>query len=331
MRKVWIYKRPGKPGYWVGWYEGTKRKAKALPTKTLAEHYQRILYTKLNSDVFTSPIASPWSDMVERYRRHKVAQGLRKKSIWEAMHTLELFEQAQPVETSAQFTRYAVDMFIAERQAYVSRHTVNKDISNLRAFARWAADNHYIEPMRLSKLKVDQRQPHALSPDQVKRLLDAVKPDPRWHMRVLLAVATGLRREDIESIRPKDFDLDKSVVATYSRKTRKRMAERPLPRAILPAVRRYLDSIPPGQTRLFSDTHTHKKWKRFREKAGLPQLRFHDLRATFASLLAQRGVGQSVVQTLLEHSTPTLTHQVYTDVSPALESAVNTLPTDGWV
>jgi len=45
MRKVWIYKRKSIKGWWVGWYESGKRKAKVLPTKTLAEHYRQIKYS----------------------------------------------------------------------------------------------------------------------------------------------------------------------------------------------------------------------------------------------------------------------------------------------
>ena len=54
MKKVWVYKRKNIKGFWVGWYESGKRKAKALPTRTLAEHYCQIKYGQLNSDVFTN-------------------------------------------------------------------------------------------------------------------------------------------------------------------------------------------------------------------------------------------------------------------------------------
>jgi len=37
-------------------------------------------------------------------------------------------------------------------------------------------------------------------------------------------------------------------------------------------------------------------------KAGLTDLKFHDLRKTFGSLLAQNGVSTAVTQKLLEHS-----------------------------
>ncbi len=53
MRKVWVYKRRTVNGWWVGWYENGKRKAKALPPRKLAEHYCQLKYSQLNSDVFT--------------------------------------------------------------------------------------------------------------------------------------------------------------------------------------------------------------------------------------------------------------------------------------
>ena len=43
MRKPWIYKRTGIKGWWVAWYESGKRKAKALPSKALAEDIERHL------------------------------------------------------------------------------------------------------------------------------------------------------------------------------------------------------------------------------------------------------------------------------------------------
>jgi hypothetical protein len=50
-----------------------------------------------------------------------------------------------------------------------------------------------------------------------------------------------------------------------------------------------------------------------RRTVKLPGLKFHDLRRTFASLLAQRGVSTAVTQRLLEHSSPQLTNDVYTN------------------
>jgi len=63
MKKVWTYKRKGIKGWWVGWYESGKRKAKALPSKELAEHYSHIKYTQLNSEVFTGTVNLDWQQL----------------------------------------------------------------------------------------------------------------------------------------------------------------------------------------------------------------------------------------------------------------------------
>ena len=64
---------------------------------------------------------------------------------------------------------------------------------------------------------------------------------------------------------------------------------------------------------------------------GLPKLQFHTLRKTFASLLAQKGVSTAVTQRLLEHSSPQLTNDVYTNVDPVLRQAVGLLPVADWL
>ena len=64
---------------------------------------------------------------------------------------------------------------------------------------------------------------------------------------------------------------------------------------------------------------------------GLPKLQFQDLRKTFASLLAQKGVSTAVTQRLLEHSTPQLTNNVYMNVDPVLRQAIEQLPVAEWL
>ena len=109
------------------------------------------------------------------------------------------------------------------------------------------------------------------------------------------------------------------------------MPERPVPAQVMTELSNYIATFPDGQERLFIDQFTSKKWNRVRETFGMPNLKFHDLRKTFASLLAQRGVSTAVTQRLLEHSSPRLTNEVYTNVDPALREAVNLLPVADWV
>jgi len=67
------------------------------------------------------------------------------------------------------------------------------------------------------------------------------------------------------------------------------------------------------------------------QKAGLLDLKFYDLRKTFGSMLAQNGISTAVTQKLLEHSSPTLTNKVYTNVDTVFRHAVDQLPVESWL
>jgi integrase len=109
------------------------------------------------------------------------------------------------------------------------------------------------------------------------------------------------------------------------------MPERPIPEEVATALSNYVATLPDGQERLLTDRFSPKRWEKVRKAMGLPDLKFHDLRKTFASLLAQRGVSTAVTQRLLEHSSPQLMNDVYTNVDPALRQAIDQLPVSDWV
>jgi len=109
------------------------------------------------------------------------------------------------------------------------------------------------------------------------------------------------------------------------------MAEQPVPEAIMTELSNHVAALPDGYESLFEDRFSRKKWYRTRSKAGFPNLKFHDLRKTFASLLEQRGVSTAVTQRLLDHSTPQLTNEVYANVDPVLRQAIEKLPVAEWL
>ena len=222
MRKPWIYKRKNIKGWWVGWYEGRKRKAKALPSKTLAEHFFHIKYTQLNSDVFTGIVDVDWRRMVDEYHRAKQVEGLQSPSIYEALLTLRHYERLIGPSSSRSVTQQSLDEFILERGKEVAKDTLNKDIRNISAFLNWAAKNRYTAPdLEVKEIKVAQKPVTALFPRQVRDLIRLVSKYPTLRLRVLLAVTTGLRRGDIEAIRIGDVHLDRNTITTRNRKAKK--------------------------------------------------------------------------------------------------------------
>jgi integrase len=61
---------------------------------------------------------------------------------------------------------------------------------------------------------------------------------------------------------------------------------------------------------------TSHRFKRLLECAGLPEIRFHDLRHTCATLLLSRNVNPKIVSEMLGHATIAITLDTYSHVLP---------------
>ena len=202
----------------------------------------------------------------------------------------------------------------------------------MRTFINWCRENRYLNGnLKIKELKEDERPVKSLNEIQIRKLLTAAEPYQSIKMRILLALGTGLRRSDIESLKISDVDFENNYITTTSRKTRKSMGSRPVSAPVVAELSKYVSGIDVRQEKLFNDNFSHKKWKKICKNAGLADLKFHDLRKTFGSLLAQNGVSTAVTQKLLEHSSPTLTNKLYTNVDPVLRYAVDQLPVGNWL
>ncbi len=62
-----------------------------------------------------------------------------------------------------------------------------------------------------------------------------------------------------------------------------------------------------------------KMFARVLKEAGLPHLRFHDLRHSAATILLSMGVHPKVVQEILGHSTISMTMDTYSHVLPSIQ------------
>jgi integrase len=280
MKKVWIYKRKNIKGWWCGWYESDKRKAKALPTKELAEHFKQIKYSQLNSDVFTGLVTADWQQMIDEYREAKKVQGVTEGTLYEHALSLRNFERIVGKCNSKQITQNKIDSFVLKRSEEVKRPTLNKDLRNLKTFVYWCRRNRYLDgQLEIKELKVDEKPVKSLNNTQVKNLLKAAQSHPSMKVRILLALGTGLRRGDIESLKISDIDFEKNCITTSSRKTRKSMGDRPVPEVVMAEMKKFLNGSNFNQQKIFCDNFNYRRWKKICKKAGLYDLKFHDLRS----------------------------------------------------
>lgn len=244
MRKAWVYQRKNRPGWYVGWYDSAgKKRSKRCPNKSLADRFARRTEHQYNEDLYPDPVAIPWDELVTEYLVYKeTVKSLASDSLRSIRTTLSQFKELHRPIVSTKVDQRLINAFIAHRlKSTGSKATVNKDLRNLRAFARWSVKSHY---MGTQAAKIDwsmQKEPKrpvkALTKKQLANLLISAKKYQRygdaWYIRVLLAVSSGLREGDIERLRFSDIDFESADISTFSKKTGKEMPSRPLhPKAV---------------------------------------------------------------------------------------------------
>jgi len=191
-----------------------------------------------------------------------------------------------------------------------------------------------------------------LSAADVPKFLDAARKTP-FYVLFYTALYTGMRRGELLGLRWCDIDLGKatiSVVQTLHRlsggkfvirepkspHSRRMVALSPSVAELLrgyhaeqEAKRLLLGTALTGQDLVFAhpdgspldpSTITHAFGKLIK-KAGLPHIRFHDLRHTHATLMLKWGVHPKIVSERLGHANIGITLDTYSHVVPGLQEA----------
>jgi integrase len=154
----------------------------------------------------------------------------------------------------------------------------------------------------------DVQRNRFLDKDEIKRLVEALAKDENQvaAKAILLLLLTGARRNEITHARWEHVDLNTSTLLVPLSKSGK-------PRYIFlnADAMDVLRSIPrlPDNPYVFPSPITGRPsaslyfpWTRIRTKAGLDDVRLHDLRHSFASALVNDGKGLYAVQQLLGHA-----------------------------
>lgn len=134
-----------------------------------------------------------------------------------------------------------------------------------------------------------------LTPEQVEALAAACDTDGARDA-IRLAAYTGLRRGELLALRAQDWR-DGALWLATSKSGRPRRV--PVP----PSLHDVCKRLPLRTTAAY----LRGDFERARAAVGLPGVRFHDLRHTYASLLVQAGVDLRAVKDLMGHSTMQMT------------------------
>ncbi len=187
-----------------------------------------------------------------------------------------------------------------ERLLKVKPNTVMRDLRILRVLLDWARDELGCQlksnPARELKVRgaSDARAPY-ITPAQKQKLLIALaqSKNPNHKRLTQLALSTGMRRSELLRLRWNDLDLDNKLVhlsrkdcAATGIQTSQRIV--PLSAQSIELLKRY-----PKTTNKVIDLSigaARHGFKRARTIAGLPNLRFHDLRHIAISTMWAEGM-----------------------------------------
>lgn len=183
---------------------------------------------------------------------------------------------------------------------------------------------------QVSLERLPQPRDRHLTREEFDRLYQACME--RLKPIVLIAVNTGMRQDEILSLTWQQVDFKNEALAIEHTKSGRRRSVpmiAPVKSLLLELGKvRHIDSqyVFPSTAGTKIDASKIRNW--FRQacrKAGIENFRFHDLRHTCGSWLAQNGVDLYVVQRILGHSSSAMTQRYAHLVQGNLRAGLNTL------
>lgn len=213
-------------------------------------------------------------------------------------------------------TPLLIEKYRAERlKTGVEKSTTNRELALLKKMFNLAIDWGYLKENPVRKVKIysekDNIKERVLSEEEEKKLLkestDHLKPI------IITALNTGMRRGEVLNLKWDQVNLKERFILVLNTKSSKRriVPINDLLYEVLHDLKKSTDS-----DYVFPNPETGKPLKTVRRgfenacrRAGIKNMRFHDLRHTFGSRLIREGVDIVTVQNLLGHHSITITQR----------------------
>ena len=229
-----------------------------------------------------------------------------------------------------------------------SQRLVESVYQRLRTALEWAKSKKLVPTnpaAEVTKPSASKPERRLLTLEEAELLLGAARAVENRTLGTLVVVALGSGDRIGELFGLRWGDIDEKAGTLHVRRTlvqvhgklvvgppKTEASKREIPlldfaQAALADLRRGLPAIPHTSAWVFANrkggtlhpqNFRRRFWRPLLKSAGLPSIRFHDLRGTYGTLLAHAGVNPRVAQRMLGHSRVETTLGIYTKASDEL-------------
>jgi len=350
-----IYKR--NDGRWVGQYlvhTAKGPKYSYLYGKTRREVDEKLTKAKAerNGGLVFDAGALTLAEYMERWLRESARNRLRPKTYkdYEGLTRVHIVPALGHVKLKKLTPLHVQQFYGAKLEAGLSKRTVEYIHtvlhSALKQAVRWELVPRNVTDA-VDPPRPERKERPTFNLDQARIFLESARGD-RWESLYVLAIQTGMRRGELFGLRWDDLDLDngwlhvkqalapggKSFNAPKTAKGRRKIRLTPV---AVEALKRH--KIAQNEERLRQgsswrdhglvfcssvgtpmnpDNFVKRSYKPLLKRAGLPQISFHDLRHTFASLMMPNE-HPKIVQEMLGHSRISTTLDIYSHLSQDMQ------------
>jgi integrase len=348
-----VYKPKGSANYVISWRgaDGRMHKQTACPDRATSK---RIAAKKVEEEAqrkaglitpaaekIAKAAAKPVAEHLDAFIAIMKAKQSHPKHVCATRTYLERIvaktEAAQLSDLTLDAVTLAIDSIAQELG--LSARAYNAHVTAIYSFVRWCCKTNRIvahELEGLGKRDIDAGRRYVRRPltaDELRRLIATTKTAPTWRgitgqdraMFYLLGAATGLRRSELGSLHPEDFDLQGPmpfVCLDGSRTKSKKECNQPLQVGLVGELKAWLATKPPGKPVFALPEKTARMIQRDLKRAGIEPVDAkgrvvdtHSLRHGYISALARARLPLKVTQELARHSDPKLTMNVYAHVN----------------
>jgi len=289
--------------------KGLPPKAKSFVSKVDAEKWARGLEADLDrAGVLPDTRLAEQMTVRELLERYLVEITPHKRSAdTEAYRVKALMKRDIAYRTLAMLSSADVAAYRDARLQVVSTASVIRELNTLAhaidvARKEWGV--HLVQnPVRMIRRPSPPRgRDRRLNGDEEQRLLEAADAGRSPHMRplIILAIETAMRQGELLSLTWDDIDLDKRIAHLDMTKNGE-SRDVPLSSRALTALLTLRAMQVDERVVPTTKSAVVQAWGHLRERANVPDLRFHDLRHEGVSRLLERGLNVIETATISGH------------------------------